>query len=302
MAAGESALVPVSTEDTVDAIFAKVRGTGVASVQLLVPDNTAALQTPRGFERLARRLEAAGVQLLVISSDAQTLDAARRNQVLTMAVQGARVQTPPGATPTRYTTQVLPKTPASKGEADFLNALDQVPARDRYADLPDVDADLYAALDELPPPQTRGSSTRPSTSSDDDFAASLDEWSDMSAGATASDRDLERAAPPRRYSVDDVDLSDDDLSRQRGGRRTTAQRARAESRATPTRGTTGARRRAAAAGRAYEDDLDDYPKARRSSARLLLPLAVLALIVLAAVYWFASSRTTVARTFSFGRP
>src|SRR5258707_123478 len=77
MAADESALVPVSPDDTVQLIIDKVRRTGAANVELLVPDDTAALQTPGGFERLRRAFDADQIGLLVISSDEQTLKAAR---------------------------------------------------------------------------------------------------------------------------------------------------------------------------------------------------------------------------------
>jgi len=298
MAAVESALVPVDTEDTIDSIFDKVRSAGASSVQLLVPDDTAALQTPRGFERLRRKLEAAGVTLLVISSDAQTLEAARRNQFVTMAVQGARVQTPHGdanSPARRYATRVLPETPIDDRDAAFLDALDHVPAQDRYTDLPD-DADLYAALDDLSDIAQRHDTGRPAKSADDDLAASLDEWSDMNTNETIAARDYNRPAtpPPRRYSADDVELSADDLSRQHGGRRAAAQRSRADMRASLARGTTAGQRRASATGRTYDEELDVYPAPRRNWLRALLPLAILALIVLALLAWFATSRTTVA--------
>jgi hypothetical protein len=298
MAAVESALVPVDTEDTIDSIFAKVRSAGAASVQLLVPDDTAALQTPRGFERLRRRLEAEGITLLVISSDTQTLEAARRNQLLTMAVQGARVQTPhsdaDGAA-RRYATRILPETPIDDRDAAFLDALDHVSPQDRSTDVPDADADLYAALDDLPE-TTQGQDTgRRAKSADDDFAASLDEWSDLNTNETIAARDYPRTpAPRRRYSADDVDLSADDLARQRGSRRTAAQRSRADIRATPARGTTADRRRASTTGRAYDDELGAYPTPRRNWLRTLLPLAILGLVVLALAAWLLTSRTTVA--------
>jgi len=297
MAAVESALVPVDTEDTIDSIFAKVRNAGAASVQLLVPDDTAALQTPRGFERLRRRLEAEGIALLVISSDAQILEAARRNQLVTMVVQGARVQTPHSDADSagrRYATRVLPETPIDDRDAAFLDALDHVSAQDRDTDLPD-DTDLYAALDDLPETTQRGDTVGRTKSADEDFAASLDEWSDLNTDETIAARDYARTpAPGRRYSADDVDLSVDDLARQRGSRRTAAQRSRADSRATPARGTTAGRRRASTAGRAYDDELDAYPTPRRTWLRTLLPLAILALVALALAAWLLTSRTTVA--------
>jgi len=296
MAAVESALVPVDTEDTIDSIFAKVRNARAASVQLLVPDDTAALQTPRGFERLRRRLEAEGITLLVISSDAQTLEAARRNQFVTMAVQGTRVQTPHSdadSAARRYATRVLPETPIDDHDAAFLDALDHVSAQDRYIDLPDEDAELYAALDDLPDTTQRHDTGRRTKSADEQFAASLDEWSDLSTDETVAARNYAGAAP-RRYGADDVDLSDDDLARQRGSRRTAAQRSRADLRANPARGATAGRRRASTAGRAYEDELEAYPAPRRNWLRSLLPLAILGLVVLALAVWVLTSRTTVA--------
>ena len=56
MAAGKSALVPISPDDTIDAIAAQLRSTGATHVQLLVPDGTAALQTLGGFQRLLQKL------------------------------------------------------------------------------------------------------------------------------------------------------------------------------------------------------------------------------------------------------
>jgi hypothetical protein len=47
MAAGESVLIPISPDDTLDAIAAQIRGAGAPQVQLLVPDDTAALRYSR---------------------------------------------------------------------------------------------------------------------------------------------------------------------------------------------------------------------------------------------------------------
>src|SRR2546425_775330 len=94
MAAGESALVPISPDDSIESIATRIRGQGATHVQLLVPDGTAALQSLGGFQRLLQKLAADHVSLLLISSDEQTLNAARLSQVETVGVQGARVSIP----------------------------------------------------------------------------------------------------------------------------------------------------------------------------------------------------------------
>ena len=303
MAADESALVPVLPDDTIDSIVTKVRGTGASNVQLLVPDDTPALQALGGFERLRGALDHDHVGLLVISSDEKTLNAARLNKLDTVGVEGARVRLPApgnGGTTSRYTTQVLPKAepgqpavPIDDRDAAFLDALDHVPARDRYADLDSEDADLYAALDDLSDTMQHSKPARHQTSSaDDDFAAALDEWSDL--GETDRAPADTSAAPKRRVSAADIDLSDDDLRRQRGGRRTTAQRERADSRATPVRGATARRQRSAATGRMLdlEDERELAPR-RSSLASRLLPILLILLIVTVGLLLYFRNRTTV---------
>src|SRR4029078_736447 len=93
MAVDESVLVPVASDDTINSIVAKIRGTGARNIQLLVPDGAVALQSLGGFERLLTTLEDDHIDLLVISSDQNTLDAARLSKIETVGVQGARVTT-----------------------------------------------------------------------------------------------------------------------------------------------------------------------------------------------------------------
>ena len=94
MAAGESALIHIAPDDSIESIATRIRGEGTTHVQLLVPDGTAALQSLGGFQRLLQNLAADHVSLLLISSDEQTLNAARLSQVETVGVQGARVSRP----------------------------------------------------------------------------------------------------------------------------------------------------------------------------------------------------------------
>lgn len=262
MAAVDSVLVPVAPDDTVDTVLAKVRAARSKGVQLLVPPDTGAFQAPRGFERLKRALDADGIDLLVFSVDEQVVAAAQRNAIEVIAIDDGRTKRPPlpprSERPTR-TTRVLPETQLDPRDAAFIDALEQVPARDRYADVPD--ADLYAALDDLAEVnQQLDRAARKGARADEDFAASLDEWS---AGAAAA------PAPARRYSADDMEVSSDDLARGRGARR--------------------AGRAVAGAGA-----LEAAP-ARRSMLPVLLVL-VLALLALAGAIWYLTGRASVTIT------
>jgi len=49
MAAGESALIHIAPDDSIESIATRIRGAGATNVQLLVPDGTAALQSLGGF-------------------------------------------------------------------------------------------------------------------------------------------------------------------------------------------------------------------------------------------------------------
>jgi len=312
MAAGESALIPLSPDDTLDAIADRIRGAGTAHVQLLVPDGTAALQTLGGFQRLLQKIAPDRVGLLLITSDEKTLNAARLSQVETVGVQGARVSPPAKRGPApaqvtsadRYATQAFAAGPIDQRDAEFLDALDQVPSGDRYADLQRDDADLYSALDDLSDTfqqdasgrraEASAAAARRDLSGDEDFAAALDEWPDFDAASAPTrpdrDRDLD---PPRRFSAADFDLAED-AGRQRGGRRSTgAQRARAEAKLATSGVTTARRPRAAASDRLRDYDEDEEPAPRRSRSWAFIPLVAILVLGLALALWFLSSRTTI---------
>jgi hypothetical protein len=304
MAADDSALVPVAPDDTVDTVLRKIHGTGAASVQLLVPDDTPALQAPRGFERLRRALDQDGIDLLVISSDDQTLAAARRNAIATVGVAGARVQpagAAPGASPASKLAAQQPTAPIDARDAAFLDALDRVPAEDRYDDLASEDDELYAAIDELadtPASRPAGRPTgRYSTRADDvddDFAADYDDWDDPSTADTVA----AQTPPSGTRDNDTIDehrhqtggLSAEDRARIQA-RHAAAQRARADARAETAR--SQAARRPSTGGRAYRDE-EVYVAPRRNLAVVLLPIAIVALLALGAVYWLIQSRVVVA--------
>src|SRR5215218_9293560 len=142
MAAGESALVPISPDESIESIANRIRGEGAAQVQLLVPDGTAVLQSLGGFQRLLQKLAADHVSLLLISSDEQTLNAARLSQVETLGVQGARVSMPRNRAAAAntgaadpYATRSFRAEPINRRDAEFLDALDHVPVDDPDLDL-----------------------------------------------------------------------------------------------------------------------------------------------------------------------
>jgi hypothetical protein len=81
-----SAVVPVVPADTLDGIVERVRAARASSVQLLVPEGAPALQGRRSFTALRLILQRDGISVLVISPDANVLEAARSSGLETMAV------------------------------------------------------------------------------------------------------------------------------------------------------------------------------------------------------------------------
>lgn len=322
--AADSALIVISPRDSVETIIQKVRGAGAPSVELLVPDGTAALQALGGFARLRQSIERERIGLLVISSDERTLNAARLNQLDVVGVEGARVTLPAGAdNGGPYATRPLSAddanaptdAPISERDAEFLSALDEVSAQNRYADLSDEDAEMFAALDDLSDAIQSGGPARRGAG-DDSLGEALDEWdATTNEGRAAENWDAafaEGGAPRRRARAEDIALSDDDMRRQRGARRTEALRERAADRATPT---LGGRRLRGARDERDERGLDlEEPEGavdRRGALMRALPLVALLLLIALAAVWYFSSRATVtvappsasadARTFS-GEP
>lgn len=275
MVADETALILALPGDTADTLLAKIGQTGARHAQLLVPEGVPGLQRPDQLERLRTIAERGGVELTLISSDPQTLDAARRCGMLTMQVRDAHVVAP--ADP--YATRVLDGEPArgtlprhiaddlSAGDAAFLDALDDLdtmaPAGPPSAD----DEDIFAALEGLAP-------ARGAPSDDDDFADALD-----SIGADESElrRPAARASAPAarpRIRPEDIELSPEEKARAtQTGRRG----------ATPPAAPRPARERPAPAYERPRYDEDELPAAPRRQNVLIPVLIILILLVAAAV-------------------
>ncbi len=91
--AGDSAssLLPVKPQATIEEIVAEVQALGSPRVELLVPNNTKALQSLAGCEMLRRSLTAVGIYTTLFTSDEKTAAAARIAKLDVVAVGGAIV-------------------------------------------------------------------------------------------------------------------------------------------------------------------------------------------------------------------
>ncbi len=283
MASTESALVLVQPDDTVEAIAEKVRRTGASSVELLISDGTAALLARGAFTALRMSLERERVSLLVISSDTQILEAARQSRLDTVGVEGARVTVPPASAATPRDQARVTK-PIDTRDAEFLKNLDSSPARNRYSELREEDADLYAAFDELSDTIQDSSPVGRRSPSDSDLAAALD---DFSAAAVDDQRSVRR----RGHTEEQADSSDEQR-RQSERRRETQQRSDTDGRET-------AGRRYTAADFAVEEP--PKAKVRRRSPIILLVVVIVLVLLLLAVVWAATARATVVITPPVGQ-
>lgn len=237
MKADEIALVLVLPDDTLATIIQKVREGGTTTVELLVPDGVAALQTPEELQSLNRSISNEGIKLLLISSDEQTLAAARQSEVETVGVSGARVQPPSvlsggNGGPNRHGARRTEPAPSldSTSDEEFLRSLDTLSAPPISHNAPTVsgDADILAALDSISDTAERSPRRTAPEDPYDDFASELDAWGDLASGsATAETISLDQAAsksaPPSaglieaptrpRIRPKDIELTDDEKRR-----------------------------------------------------------------------------------------
>lgn len=300
--ADDSALVLVGPDDTVDTIIQKVRDAGTRSVELLVADGATALQSVGGLSRLHASAAEQNTRMLLIASDEKTLDAARLAQIDAVSVLGGPVIAPPRPVESinPYSTRPLPAVDLTSDD-ELLKALDEDtrPSRRSTSAASDTtsDEDILATLDsfaDFPDEKTntatfeRDRHTPVFNDRDQDYAAELDAWGDMSDDSEldAPPREIATAPPERptrRVRPEDIDLDDDDLDRVRTRERRTQPRRAAVA---PEE-----RRRRRVA---YEDEYD-APPVRRSGNPLLtwIPVLLILLLVAAGAYWLYSNRATV---------
>ena len=251
-----SAVVPVVPADTLDGIIERVRAARASSVQLLVPEGAPALQGRRSFTALRLILQRDGISVLVISPDANVLEAARSSGLETMAVGDPPLPRPATPAPTPPPARPV----IDERDAAFLRALDDVPSRDPYADLSEKDAA---------------------------FAASLDDFSDAVATVAAPSAQPETpppsaAPPPRRVSAADVHLSADE-ERRASAHETARRSAPAPRRQPQSRATVRTAPRTAGA------------PARTSDRTMIIGIAIAVLIValLIAFGWYQANRVSI---------
>ncbi|MFQ3633662.1 hypothetical protein, partial [Roseiflexus sp.] len=141
-----SAVVPVVPADTLDGIIERVRAARANSVQLLVPEGIPALQGRRSFTALRLILQRDGITIMVISPDANVLEAARASGLETMEVGNASPPRPATAAPD---TPPSARPVIDERDAAFLRALDQASSQEPYAELSEADATFAASLDDF---------------------------------------------------------------------------------------------------------------------------------------------------------
>lgn len=247
MVVDDAALIVVLPGDNADTLAQKMLEAGAKRVQLLVPDGVTAIQTPEAAEQLRRMAEHAEIDLLLISSDRRTLNAAQRGRLQTVLVRDTHVVAPAPAPPlSPFATRRLEPEPqdgagkqfaeaVNAGDAAFLQALDDLDAAPgRGAAAPDDD-DPFAALDSLNAAIV-DAPRRPAPrapSADDDFADVLDSLNAAIVDAPqrpaprgpSADADFAdaidglattapaRPAPPRRVRPEDIELTPEELAR-----------------------------------------------------------------------------------------
>lgn len=255
-----SAVVPVVPADTLDGIVERVRAARASSVQLLVPKGVPALQGRRSFTALRLILQRDGISVMVISPDADVLEAARASGLETMEVGDTLpprpVATAPAAPPPARPT-------INERDAEFLRALDQVPSQDQYAELSAADAD---------------------------FAKSLDNFSETGAAVAPSSAEktapLPGAAPSGRVSAADIRLSPEEE------RRAAIHATGRQSNAAPRRAAT--QRRATAAPPRSSARRSATP-ARAGDRTMIIGVAIAVLVValLIAFGWYQANRVSI---------
>jgi hypothetical protein len=297
MATDEAALIFVLPDDDIASVIQKVRDAGAPGVEMLVPDASQVLHEPAHCTALQDAAQEHAIRLLVISSDAQTLQTARASGLETVEVEGAHIQVPTnGGVPAAAAAPVV-ASPADEDDffsdldnlSDIMNASDSgqdVERRSSRADQPvTADDDFASDLDDL----------SAAFADDDSVASDLDDLSDAFADDNAPPRPAAPAAPqPRpRIRPEDIELSDEEKER--------AGRVRG---ASTTRERLQPKRSKAARPALAEEEYGAVAHAEpRAAPRRSLPLTwvlvavVLILIVLAGLFVF---RDNLAGLMSFG--
>lgn len=297
-ASAQSAVIPVLPDDQLDAVAERVRQSGAAQVQLLIPSGAAVFRSPRSFLALRALLADRPGQLLVISGDAETIAAAQRAGIETLGVDAAAL-TPPGAG--RAAGQ-----PIDERDAAFLRDLDQVGSHDSAVDALVSDPDLSASLEDLYGEDLEATRAAEPPTSDEDFTAELERLSRSSRAAPAPRRPppeeamrrLSGEAPagtrPRRRarSSEAADAAAVERPEVPSARRPGRQRARSGGALAGDVLPRGVRSRPAPI------DEDEYAPAarRRSISPTLVALLAIGVLLAAALAWALANRVTVVIT------
>jgi hypothetical protein len=242
MSSDTSALVVIFPTDDVQSIITKIRGAGAAQVDLLVPDNIAALQEPEQCRLLHEAVQQDQIGLMIISSDDRVLNAARACEFQTIAVEGTHVvlpDTPPDLPPATLTPAKTPPEPlpdtSSDTSSDTLPDVSPEPSTPapaapakEEAEAEEEEYDPFAAeLDDLGDILS-GQKQVQEEDEYDAFASDLDDLSDMLSG-----RETAKTAEEDEYDAFASDL--DDLSDMLSGEEQPTQPKRPQTQSPPQR-------------------------------------------------------------------
>lgn len=178
-------LLPIPPHSSVEEISSLVAASGATRVELLVPDNTSALQSIAGNEALREAARAAGVRVTLFTADEKTTHAARFAKLDVVSVGGTvaapgpgdAARRPTGARPAVRPPGATAPVPPSSGQQPPTQASARPAQRAAQGAAPSTPAG--------PPAQSRVSPTpapqRPAGNPDDEFLSRLDAFDDVAA-------------------------------------------------------------------------------------------------------------------------
>lgn len=172
-------LLPITPTSSIEEISRLVGESGAARVELLVPDNTPALQSIAGNEALREAAKAAGVRVTIFTADEKTTHAARFAKLDVVSVGGTVAAPRPGDVARRPTGQ---QPAVQRPTQQQRPAPQQRPAQQTPV---------------APPAQNRpapAASQRPAAPPDDEFLSRLDAFDEANVAAPPSARESDQGA------------------------------------------------------------------------------------------------------------
>lgn len=178
-------LLPIPPHSSVEEISSLVAASGATRVELLVPDNTSALQSIAGNEALREAARAAGVRVTLFTADEKTTHAARFAKLDVVSVGGTVAAPGPGDAARRPTGPRPAVRPAGASTPVPSSPAQQPPAQAAARPAPRPMQGAAPAAPAGPPAQSRVSpppaQQRPAANTDDEFLSRLDAFDEVAA-------------------------------------------------------------------------------------------------------------------------